>query len=479
MSDNTTSDLFTILILILSIPIINSNKTEFCSKPRTLLGPKGTIETNEETVFYENCSWTISTPHNSVIYINLIYIMQENNEFLNTYDNQTNCFSIKSPNNETTYMNLCSNNYTDVNTVSIPTNEVKIDLELAFMSIFMMTYRSYIVNTQYSKLKCSKSRLVPRRPEDVCINGMLFHNLSCGVGSVSCGHVCYNLEEQQCDDILNCPNGQDEIGCYPKTCPNEVLCQKNSKCIETNKICDEKNDCGDYFDESNCPNHYCTQQNCYTRDETKDVSYGDHKAFITTLVILVLLIIFFTLLSKCLLSRDHIRNVLNNPLEIPLPPFTGPDEDLPIEDDSYEESDFKPGGEVFERFYHNLDKIRYKRNHLAIENTAEIIQVAPAEPSSSYEKYFKGVKPVLSEELAALATLKISRDRCRGLLKAKSEEKPFTKLLFIDRKDDEDSNESDEDVSYFTNPKKDEKTCKKAKSDGEQYIKRKHEDFPV
>lgn len=103
-------------------------------------------------------------------------------------------------------------------------------------------------------------------------------------------------------------------------------------------------------------------------------------------------------------------------------PSTGPGEGpASTEALPFSEADFLPGGDIYESFVANLTKIKGRR---AQQEPVTVVQ--PAQGHDALSKYFKGVRPTLSEELAALASIKITRDRCHGLRKAKSEERPMT-----------------------------------------------------
>ncbi|KAF7287308.1 hypothetical protein GWI33_001673 [Rhynchophorus ferrugineus] len=374
---------------------------------------------------------------------------------------------------------MCNQNKSHIKTIAIPSNKLTIDLTIESGSGLMLTYTSYMLNVTYEEMKCSKYRLEQRKGQEACINGMLVDDITCNMGTAPCGNMCYDLEEERCNGVLDCPNGEDELGCDYKKCPNNISCFNQTKCISVHQVCDGKADCDNDFDESHCYSFSCSNENCYLKEHS-NMEDGGNSIYVTVVIVVILLIIFLSLIFRCLISRNSVRDTLVNHLDIPLPPFTGPEDNAyPFEDLTYSDDDFQPGGEVFETISHNVDKIKEKRKHLTESERTEVIHVKPLGIRPTHEKHLNdGMRMVLSEELAALATLKITRDRCRGLRKAKSEEKPFTKLLFIDNKDEESSDEYEdkaEGCSTWSNIK----LKKKSKSDGDQYLKRKLADTIV
>ncbi|KAF1768827.1 hypothetical protein GCK72_000640 [Caenorhabditis remanei] len=70
----------------------------------------------------------------------------------------------------------------------------------------------------------------------------------CGIGSLRCIPA-----EWQCDNIADCDNGKDELGCtYAHHCGNSFLLCKNTRCVAGEFKCDGEDDCGDGSDEQHC-----------------------------------------------------------------------------------------------------------------------------------------------------------------------------------------------------------------------------------
>lgn len=62
----------------------------------------------------------------------------------------------------------------------------------------------------------------------------------------------------RCDNKIDCPSGNDEKNCPPRTCPTtEFQCESNDLCIPKVWECDGDADCVDGSDEKNCSNRKC------------------------------------------------------------------------------------------------------------------------------------------------------------------------------------------------------------------------------
>lgn len=228
--------------------------------------------------------------------------------------------------------------------------------------------------------------------------------------------------------VINCLSGEDELACHPD-CPNQIRCPYETKCITPEQICDQHTDCNNGFDESNCPNSFCQDDDpkCF-KDIRPSKSNNNHDlSYFLTITFGIMTLFFVYLLCKCLARRQSVRETLDNPLDVPLPPFRGPGEgSTSVEEVTYQDDDFRPGGEIYESFAANLEKIKNRRRGRTEQDENEIMLVKPPEDQNALNKYFSGVEPALGEEMAALATIKITRNGCYGLRKARSEEKPMT-----------------------------------------------------
>ncbi len=65
------------------------------------------------------------------------------------------------------------------------------------------------------------------------------------------GAYCIDVQ-YQCDDVIHCPNGEDEIGCDEYACPGYYRCQGQSYCLSQTKICDGIKQCPRGDDELFC-----------------------------------------------------------------------------------------------------------------------------------------------------------------------------------------------------------------------------------
>lgn len=62
----------------------------------------------------------------------------------------------------------------------------------------------------------------------------------------------------RCDYKIDCPSGNDEKNCPPRTCPaTESQCESDDLCIPKVWECDGDADCVDGSDEKNCLNREC------------------------------------------------------------------------------------------------------------------------------------------------------------------------------------------------------------------------------
>ncbi|XP_072043070.1 uncharacterized protein [Amphiura filiformis] len=77
-------------------------------------------------------------------------------------------------------------------------------------------------------------------------------DIYCPSGTLRCpGSYCIPIENR-CDDVIDCPNGEDEAGCDDILCPGYYRCQGYRKCLELSQLCDDVKQCPDGDDELFC-----------------------------------------------------------------------------------------------------------------------------------------------------------------------------------------------------------------------------------
>ena len=87
-----------------------------------------------------------------------------------------------------------------------------------------------------------------------CRNGAHLHNCTHFQCSqyFKCSMSYCTPFELICDGKWDCPQGDDEINCYPFSCPNLFKCRNQTKCLHFSKICNNINECRYRDDESWC-----------------------------------------------------------------------------------------------------------------------------------------------------------------------------------------------------------------------------------
>ncbi|XP_064641999.1 uncharacterized protein LOC135496567 [Lineus longissimus] len=75
---------------------------------------------------------------------------------------------------------------------------------------------------------------------------------NCPVGHLKCpGHYCIPVR-MVCDDVDDCPQGEDERNCNKYTCPGMFKCSNSKNCIPQSAVCDGIKNCWDGDDELSC-----------------------------------------------------------------------------------------------------------------------------------------------------------------------------------------------------------------------------------
>ncbi|XP_072039547.1 uncharacterized protein [Amphiura filiformis] len=77
-------------------------------------------------------------------------------------------------------------------------------------------------------------------------------DFNCSEDTLKCpGSYCIDIQ-YRCDDVMDCPNGEDEVGCEEYTCPGYYRCQGQSYCLSIAKTCDGIKQCPRGDDELFC-----------------------------------------------------------------------------------------------------------------------------------------------------------------------------------------------------------------------------------
>ncbi|KAL1501836.1 hypothetical protein ABEB36_007087 [Hypothenemus hampei] len=401
-----------------------------CSTHRHLQQAKGTIQLQkwEDSIDQSGklCDWRITTPPNTVVVLK----MQSFN--IGWYTAQENCVGISSFDGRISQIKMCSFDEVYIYTIAIASNEVLLSLNED--THLMITFTSYVVNCSYNQLTCQT------KSQNTCINELLKCPLKTGVfpkicprENINCGlDNCYDVNRQRCNGVVDCWTAEDEIGCH-ENCLKSIHCSTENKCLQPKEICDETVDCQGGFDESHC-DHFTCKNGCSEKS-----SRSSYLIYFLVILLGLMMFLFLFLMCNCFIRRNQVNHILDNQQEIPLPPFRGPGEgSTSIDDNIYHDADFRPGGEIFDSLLRNLETIKSRRK----SEEVVIVKKKSTESQKVFQKYFHDIGPILSEELAALATIKISRDNCVGLRKTRSDERPMTKLLFVDD-NDEESDDSD------------------------------------
>eukprot|EP00057_Strongylocentrotus_purpuratus_P017160 XP_011671634.1 PREDICTED: sortilin-related receptor-like [Strongylocentrotus purpuratus] len=110
-------------------------------------------------------------------------------------------------------------------------------------------------------------------------------------GAIACKRSaqCY-LPSEACDDIEQCPDGDDEDGCStPDECHNCTTAWAENTCLPSYWVCDGTQDCLDNSDENECPtcfecesSYKCVKDPEYVCDGVDDCYNGEDELNCTT-----------------------------------------------------------------------------------------------------------------------------------------------------------------------------------------------------
>ncbi|XP_067001338.2 low-density lipoprotein receptor-related protein 12 isoform X2 [Anabrus simplex] len=67
---------------------------------------------------------------------------------------------------------------------------------------------------------------------------------------------CFNPRQQRCDGKVDCPFGEDEVGCDPR-CGRKIKCNSGVGCYPPSQRCNDQSNCEDDSDEADCPRDLC------------------------------------------------------------------------------------------------------------------------------------------------------------------------------------------------------------------------------
>ncbi|KAL3269845.1 hypothetical protein HHI36_008903, partial [Cryptolaemus montrouzieri] len=196
--------------------------------------------------------------------------------------------------------------------------------------------------------------------------------------------ICFNPVSQRCNRELDCPKGEDEIGCSKRCNSTSIDCLLNGICINTTQLCDRNEDCRNGYDEKNCMKQFCESpmyflcnngiciqgilkgngiDDCGDLSDENDL-FQLFKTCMMAFVILLLTILFTGLVMRWCNTRRDIHRLLQNLPEFPLPPFQGPGDEEHQEycQLGYSDSDFRVGGDIYDAFVRSRRRIDAENN---------------------------------------------------------------------------------------------------------------------
>ncbi|CAF0850305.1 unnamed protein product [Adineta steineri] len=150
-------------------------------------------------------------------------------------------------------------------------NHLLISSNSLLMKQIVQTNQNHIATIIIRKHSKQNQNLpIPIRQNNILLNITWLTSLCPDDQMVCGGHYelkCYT-NEQRCDGIWECISGDDEIGCFPASCPTTFACNDplrlpsdQPRCYTWYERCNGNAFCANRTDERNCTNWWCNSNN--------------------------------------------------------------------------------------------------------------------------------------------------------------------------------------------------------------------------